>query len=894
MNKMVEEITLVSNRTPTQEDEEFSTTNTKINRKFFSSKKYLKQFILWMVMFICLLNIAGPLALRILYSVPTVKPRSISKNIFSEERALDYLHNLTQYGSRVSNTRGNFQARDYLISQIHRIYSMNKRNLRFQIELQNFTNLKQNQLQNILVRISNASQTYKKNIPSLLLSAHYDTVEFSSGSCDDGSGVVILLELVSNLVHDVTLTFSKMDLILLFTNGEESNLEGAKAFTTHHRWRSDFDYFINVDAASCREVAFLTETTRSQLVIDYSRVSRPRTNVVLELTSMWIPWASDYNVLYLNNTRLGYAFGFLLDSYTYHTVLDHSSEIKRGIIQDLGENLGILTRNLFREYVPMSKNVTEPDLLIYFDILGRYLMIYKLSTSILIQWVLIIMTIIMGIVLIIFDHIWHRKPTSSCNDPHCIYVYFKNPFLIRISSIIIYVIANIISIIVGLILSYIFAAVMTMIRPTAWNGNVTLAMYVFSLPYLIGFLSSEHLFDRLHRCILRKSSDNSTEINVKHSNKIHFNFEQNFSILLIYCLLMMISILFKYRIFYIILVWSIFICPTYLCAMIVDFILHSKQHQWTFLKQKSHWLYLPLIISLLPFTHTIAISDWLLRILMPIFLKMSLPALRLRTNIVISSVVITSTLFLALNLISVAQRIKYFGRILIVLLISLILICTFAVLRQPFNKAHPYIIYAKHTSKSFSRVEKLTNLPMNVPLKLQSTSITVKMRGGQHLPRLLDDFSVTINHPLQNKQCYNSTTCVFDDTFNRPMSIEQIRIESVDKNLMNYRIILRHVLSYNIQIASISDVRLIVRNQFNLPRTETIIDITSNSTFLASFHLDIHIRRCDITDSPFLLLFTQFISNGVLIGKGSCNAIDDHTELFVNKDEELSFFDFKG
>jgi hypothetical protein len=103
-----------------------------------------------------------------------VKTRDVAYDTFSEERAVDYLINLTQYGSRVSNTRGNFDARDYLISQIKRISSMNKRHLRFEIDLQNFTDSNQNQLQNILVRVSNPI-TELNYIPSLILNAHYDS-----------------------------------------------------------------------------------------------------------------------------------------------------------------------------------------------------------------------------------------------------------------------------------------------------------------------------------------------------------------------------------------------------------------------------------------------------------------------------------------------------------------------------------------------------------------------------------------------------------------------------------------------------------------------------------------------------------------------------------------------
>jgi Zn-dependent M28 family amino/carboxypeptidase len=90
-------------------------------------------------------------------------------------------------------------------------------------------------------------------------------VEFSPGGCDDGFGVVILLELFSNLVNDLTVTFSDVYLIVLFTDAEESGLVGAGAFITNHKWRFNIRRFINVDSLSCSEVASLTQTTQSQV-----------------------------------------------------------------------------------------------------------------------------------------------------------------------------------------------------------------------------------------------------------------------------------------------------------------------------------------------------------------------------------------------------------------------------------------------------------------------------------------------------------------------------------------------------------------------------------------------------------------------------------------------------
>ncbi|CAF1479747.1 unnamed protein product [Adineta ricciae] len=884
MNQTIENISLIPvDATKYEDHEEVLSINKNSYRRIFHSKMHLKQFILWIVMFICLMIISGPLALYVSYAVPTVKLRSVSHDQFSEQRALDYLNNLTQFGSRVRNTRGNFQARDYLISELRRIDSRNKRHLWFQIELQNFTDAKENLLQNVLVRVSNASKM-KKHMPSLMLSAHYDSVEFSPGGCDDGTGVVTILELLSNLVHDSTTTFSTMDLIVLFTNAEESGLVGAKAFANHHRWQSDIRFFINVDSMSCNEVAFLMEMTQSQLAIDYSRVARPRANVINELISMLPLWGTDFDALHSNHTRSGFDIGFPLDGYTYHTPFDQPIRIKQGIIQDLGNNLGILIRNLFqKENVSLSGNMIDTDPLIYFDVLSRYLIIYKQSTSILIQKILIILTITVSILLIVCDHMRHRKErTQLCNDRQCIYFYFKHPLCVRIVSIIMYFITNIISIITGFIISIVFSWIMSVIQSIGWHGNAALAMILFSLPYIMGFFLGGWLGDRCLRSLLRKVPRNFSEINVKHVTNIHFNFEQNLSILLIYCVLMIISVSFSYRALYFILIWTIFICPIYLCVMIIECIFHWKPTQSTLFKHKSYWLYLPLIVSFFPLIHTIGTSNYLIRLLSPTITKFFTYKFLFKVNLAMSGFALVPALFTTLNLASITQRIRRSSWILLILFTSFLLTCLITISRQPFDKDHPHVLYVNHTSTSIYRVANLTNVPMIVPLQSQSALITILAFYGRALSPVLDRFSTENNYELQNKTCRYPIYCTFNDSFNRTMSIKQIQIASVDKSLMAYNIIIQHVLSYNIHISSTSDAQLTIWNRFHLPRTETIIDVTLNSSQTRLVQLDINIRRCDISDSPFLVSLTQFTSDRVVKGGGNCSAINDHATLIID------------
>jgi Zn-dependent M28 family amino/carboxypeptidase len=90
-------------------------------------------------------------------------------------------------------------------------------------------------------------------------------VEFSPGGSDDGSGVVILLEILSNLVHDPVVNFSQVHLIVLWTSAEEMSLSGAQAFVQGHQWKNDIRRFINIDSTGGHEKAILFRVKPSQV-----------------------------------------------------------------------------------------------------------------------------------------------------------------------------------------------------------------------------------------------------------------------------------------------------------------------------------------------------------------------------------------------------------------------------------------------------------------------------------------------------------------------------------------------------------------------------------------------------------------------------------------------------
>lgn len=99
----------------------------------------------------------------------------------------------------------------------------------------------------------------------MIISLFYFLVEFSPGGSDDGSGLVVLLELLFNLVNDPKITFSSVQLIVLFTSAEELRLVGSAAFIGNHPWKTNIRRFINIDSLGGNEKAILFRVKPSQV-----------------------------------------------------------------------------------------------------------------------------------------------------------------------------------------------------------------------------------------------------------------------------------------------------------------------------------------------------------------------------------------------------------------------------------------------------------------------------------------------------------------------------------------------------------------------------------------------------------------------------------------------------
>ena len=186
-------------------------------------------------------------------------------------------------------------------------------------------------VQNILARMPGR----QSGGPAVILVAHYDSVEAGPGAADDGAGIAAILETVralragGPLLHDV---------IVLFSDGEESDLLGAGAFVREHPWAKDVAMVLNFEARGTTGRSLMFETGPGNL--DAVSVLRTVPNVtagsVFTTIYRTMPNDTDLSELaVLSTPALNFAFGDGADRY--HTSHDDVAHLNTGSLQHHGQ-----------------------------------------------------------------------------------------------------------------------------------------------------------------------------------------------------------------------------------------------------------------------------------------------------------------------------------------------------------------------------------------------------------------------------------------------------------------------------------------------------------------------------------------------------------------------------
>lgn len=179
--------------------------------------------------------------------------------------------------------------------------------------------------------------------PALLLMAHYDTVWGSPGAADDTAGMVTILEDLRALkARGVA---PARDIIVLFSDGEEVGLDGARHFFEHDPVAGHVGVVVNHETrgGGGRTAMFETGHGNSALMRLFARgVPHPLTDSISIMIYDAMPNSTDYTVAKKRGIA-GFNFAFAGRASLYHSPLATPERIEPAAVEDMGEqSLGLV------------------------------------------------------------------------------------------------------------------------------------------------------------------------------------------------------------------------------------------------------------------------------------------------------------------------------------------------------------------------------------------------------------------------------------------------------------------------------------------------------------------------------------------------------------------------
>ena len=194
---------------------------------------------------------------------------------------------------------------------------------------------------NLIVELPSANP----DLPAILLACHYDSVAAGPGASDDAAAVASLIEIAAILMRETPLA---RPVFLLFTDGEEVGLMGARGFVRFNEIADQIGVVINLEArgSSGGSLMFETSEGNSWLVEQMARgLDRPMSSSAYVSIYRAMPNSSDLTV-FMNRGLSGFNFAFIGNPKHYHTPLDNIENLDLGSLQHQGDHALAITRQL--------------------------------------------------------------------------------------------------------------------------------------------------------------------------------------------------------------------------------------------------------------------------------------------------------------------------------------------------------------------------------------------------------------------------------------------------------------------------------------------------------------------------------------------------------------------
>ena len=272
-------------------------------------------------------------------------PRPADADGFSSARVVEDIRVLSKDHHSVAHPQERAEVREYLVGRLeqlgadtvmlfgydslvgpenrHVLYTFDAHNI-----LAEFKSLSGAEDASYLMMVAHYDSRYSQPMPK-------DTV-WSYGAADDGYGVGVILETVSQLLKDRK--DWKQGIKVLFTDAEEVGMMGMKAMWKDNRQVFDnVGFMINIEARGTYGPALLFETCPGNAkVMDlYADAARyPYTYSLTTVVYNFMPNFTDFTIV--KDEIPGTNFSTIADINHYHTDLDNFSNISEKSIQHYG------------------------------------------------------------------------------------------------------------------------------------------------------------------------------------------------------------------------------------------------------------------------------------------------------------------------------------------------------------------------------------------------------------------------------------------------------------------------------------------------------------------------------------------------------------------------------
>lgn len=316
----------------------------------------------------------------------------------------------------------------------------------------------------------------KNTNESFLVNAHYDSVSTSHGVTDNGMGTAVALELLRYFVQNPP----HNTVIFLFNNFEEGGLFGAEQFVLHP-WFSTIKIFVNLEGTGAGGRALVLRSNNlaltQGLASSNAKLLHASPLVTDFLEAKLLKSDTDYTIFSRYGVP-GMDIAFYTPRSHYHTQRDDLVHTTPEALQHMGQMaLGSVQSIDQKGFLNKTK---APETIIYYDILGRFMLVYSFKTAQIINILALVFVPVFALTWAWFStneslSIEQKKQTLARN------VYLMGQgFLATLAAFVCMVATLIIS-----------SGIMLFINPSATYGNMYWVGIYLALSAFLGLLLSQ-------------------------------------------------------------------------------------------------------------------------------------------------------------------------------------------------------------------------------------------------------------------------------------------------------------------------------------------------------------------------------------------------------------------